>query len=69
MPEEVKEMSMDEHLDNLKNNPPVKPNKEELDDMQYASAQENYDRAVVAWQAEVDKVEAGPVVEEVLLTE
>ena len=33
------------------------------------SAKESYDRAVTAWQEEVDKVEAGPVVEEVLLTE
>ena len=69
MPEEVKEMSMDEHLENLKSNPPVEPNKDELDDMQYPSAKESYDRAMIAWQEEVDKVEAGPaegeIVEEV----
>ena len=63
------EMTPEEHLDNLKNNPPVEHNKDELEDMQYESAKESYDRAVTAWQEEVDKVEAGPVVEEVLLTE
>ena len=37
--------------------------------MQYESAKESYDRAVTAWQEEVDKVEAGPVIEEQLLQE
>ena len=63
MAEEVKEMSLDDHLQSLKDNPPVEPNKEELEDFQYESAKASYDRAVEAWKAEIEKVERGPVVE------
>ena len=69
MAEEVKDMSLEEHLQTLKDNPPVEPNKDELEDFQYESAKASYDRAVEAWKAEIEKVEAGPVVEAQLLQE
>ena len=69
MAEEVKDMTSEEHLQNLKDNPPVEPVEGELEDYQYESAKASYDRAVEAWKAEIEKVEAGPVVEEQLLQE
>ncbi len=68
MAEEVKlDMTSDEHLAELKNKPPVEPNKDELEDYQYESAKASYDRAVAAWKEEIEKVES--VQEEVLLQE
>ena len=52
-----------EHLEELKNNPPVEPNKDELEDFQYESAKESYDKALKLWQEEIDKVEAQLLVE------
>ena len=69
MAEEVKELSLEEHLQTRKENPPVEPNKAELEDFQYEYAKESYDRAVETRKAEIEKVEAGPVVEEQLLQE
>ena len=47
-----------EHLQSLKDTAPVEPNKDELEDFQYESAKESYDKAVKLWQEEIDKVEA-----------
>ena len=59
MAEEIRDDHVDaDHLVELKANPPVEPNKEELEDFQYESAKESYDKAVKLWQEEIDKVEA-----------
>ena len=63
MAEEVKEMSLEEHLQTLKDNPPVEPNKDELEDFQYESAKASYDKAVELWKEEIDKVEKSLLVE------
>tara|TARA_B100000073_G_scaffold335230_1_gene328618 strand:- start:366 stop:560 length:195 start_codon:yes stop_codon:yes gene_type:complete len=64
MAEEIRDDHIDsEHLEELKNNPPVEPNKDELEDYQYESAKESYDKAVKLWQEEIDKVEAQLLVE------
>ena len=52
-----------EHLEELKNNPPVEPVDGDLEDYQYESAKESYDKAVKLWQEEIDKVEAQLLVE------
>ena len=59
MAEEVKEMSLEEHLQTLKDNPPVEPNKDELEDFQYESAKASYDRAVEGWKQRFEKVGQG----------
>ena len=69
MAEEVKEMSLEEHLQTLKDNPPVEPNKDELEDFQYESAKASYDRAVEAGKQRLRKSRRYPVVEEQLLQE
>mgnify|MGYP000367737197 CR=1 FL=1 len=59
MAEEIRDDHVDaDHLVALKDNPPVEPNKDELEDFQYESAKESYDKAVKLWQEEIDKVEA-----------
>ena len=58
-----------EHLQSLKDTAPVEPNKDELDELQYESAKESYDRALALWQEEVDKTEALLLVEEELVVE
>ena len=59
MAEEIRDDNVDaDHLVALKDNPPVEPNKDELEDFQYESAKESYDKAVKLWQEEIDKVEA-----------
>lgn len=64
MAEEIRDDHIDsEHLEELKNNPPVEPNKDELEDYQYESAKASYDKAVKLWQEEIDKVEAQLLVE------
>ena len=52
-----------EHLQTLKDNPPVEPNKDELEEHQYESAKASYDKAIVLWQEEIDNVEAELLVE------
>ena len=47
-----------EHLEELKNNHPVEPVEGDLEDCQYESAKESYDKAVKLRQEEIDKVEA-----------
>lgn len=47
-----------DHVQRLKDNPPVEPNRDELEEHQYQSAKENYDRAIVAWQEELTSAEA-----------
>lgn len=68
MAEEALNMTSEEHLQTLRDNPPVKPNQEELDEVQYESAKASYDRAVELWEAEIQKVEAG-IANPELLTE
>ena len=64
MAEEIRDDHIDsEHLEELKNNPPVEPNKDELEEHQYESAKASYDKAIVLWQEEIDKVEAELLVE------
>lgn len=57
------------HLQSLKDNAPVEPNKDELDELQYESAKASYDRALELWQEQVDKTEASLLVEEELKEE
>jgi len=57
------------HLESLKDNAPVEPNKDELDELQYESAKASYDRALELWQEQVDKTEASLLVEEELKEE
>ena len=38
MPEDIKDSSLEESLQLLKDNPPVEPDKDELEDFQYESA-------------------------------
>ncbi len=52
-----------DHLQTLKDNPPVEPNKDELEEHQYESAKASYDKALELWKEEVSTQE------EVLLTE
>ena len=64
MAEEIRDDHIDsEHLEELKNNPPVEPVEGDLEDYQYESAKESYDKAVKLWQEEIDKVEAQLLVE------
>ena len=63
MAEEVKDMTSEEHLQNLKDNPPVEPVEGELEDYQYESAKDSYDKAVELWKEEIDKVEKSLLVE------
>ena len=58
-----------EHLQSLKDNAPVEPNKDELDELQYESAKESYDRALALWKESVDQTEASLLVEEELVEE
>ena len=48
MPEDIKDSSLEESLQLLKDNPPVEPDKDELEDFQYESAKTSYDKAIVA---------------------
>ena len=63
MAEEVKDMTFEEHLQSLKDNPPVEPVEGELEDYQYESAKDSYDKAVELWKEEIDKVEKSLLVE------
>ena len=63
MAEEVNDMTSEEHLQNLKDNPPVEPVEGELEDYQYESAKASYDKAVELWKEEIDKVEKSLLVE------
>ncbi len=63
MAEEVKDMTSEEHLQSLKDNPPVEPVEGELEDYQYESAKDSYDKAVELWKEEIDKVEKSLLVE------
>ena len=46
MPEDIKDSSLEESLQLLKDNPPVEPDKDELEDFQYESAKgySSYDK-------------------------
>ena len=64
MAEEIRDDHIDsEHLEELKNNPPVEPNKDELEDFQYESAKASYDKAVAAWKENVEELEEQLLVE------
>ncbi len=56
------EHSSVEHVQSLKDNPPVEPNKDELEEHQYESAKASYDKALELWTENVQN-------EEQLLTE
>ena len=47
----------EEELKNLKDSPPVKPNIEELDDLQYESALTSYEEEMINWQTNLKKAE------------
>jgi len=46
-----------EHVQTLKDNPPVEPNVDELDELQYESAKASYDRALELWKEQVEEEE------------
>jgi len=60
MSEEVinEEFNLADHVQKLKDNPPVEPNESELEGHQYTHAKESYDRALKLWQEELDTAEA-----------
>ena len=64
MAEEIREDHIDsEHLQTLKDNPPVEPNKDELEDFQYESAKASYDRALETWKENLKNLEEQLLVE------
>ena len=62
MPEESIN-SLEENLQMLKDNPPVEPNKDELEDFQYESAKASYDRALETWKENIKNLEEQLLVE------
>ena len=63
MPEDIKDSSLEESLQLLKDNPPVEPDKDELEDFQYESAKASYDKAAAAWKENVEELEEQLLVE------
>ena len=63
MPEDIKDSSIEEIIQLLKDNPPVEPDKGELEDFQYESAKASYDKAVAAWKENVEELEEQLLVE------
>ena len=55
MPEDIKDSSLEESLQLLKDNPPVEPDKDELEDFQYESAKASYDKAVASFGKRMSK--------------
>tara|TARA_B100000035_G_scaffold285458_1_gene269034 strand:- start:1081 stop:1269 length:189 start_codon:yes stop_codon:yes gene_type:complete len=62
MPEESIN-SLEENLQMLKDNPPVEPNEDELEDFQYESAKASYDRALETWKENIKNLEEQLLVE------
>ena len=63
MPEDIKDSSLEESLQLLKDNPPVEPNEDELEDYQYESAKASYDRALETWKENIKNLEEQLLVE------
>ena len=65
MPEDIKDSSLEESLQLLKDNPPVEPDKDELEDFQYESAKET--RCMIKqlqfWKENVEELEEQLLVE------